>query len=122
MAKKLPIPKPTRKTTYTARRAVQIALDIKTKWPDYIPRVESTRLLAADGINISQFRSARRVVRMAEEQGRQDLIEKILATEISLYRADEILTKGERVECPTCHGEGHIFKQDLNRKTRYEDD
>jgi hypothetical protein len=97
---------------YKTRRAVQIAVAVNTKWPDYIPRVESTRLLATDGINLSMFRMARRLVK----SGRQDLIDKVLGGSLSLHKAEETVTKGDRVKCIHCEGRGYVFKLDGNRK------
>ncbi len=108
MASSLPdFPKPKRET-YLARRAVQIALQIRNRWPDYVPGVEATRLLAPDGIKHGTFHDARRLVK----HDNKELIDKVLAGEVSLYHAMEYLEKGARVKCPTCEGRGHIYRME----------
>lgn len=101
---KIPKPRPGRKE-YLSRRALSIAMETRSRWPDYIPRVETTRLLAADGINISMFRAARRLAL----SGRDDLVKMVLDGEMSLFRAHETVTMGERIVCPTCNGRSYIF-------------
>jgi hypothetical protein len=95
-----------RRDSYRARRAVRIALDTRNRWPNYIPRVEATRLLAPDGISIHTFRTARNFVELASKE----LIDAVLADEISLYKAYEQLTKGKRIICLACEGRGYTFK------------
>jgi hypothetical protein len=58
-----------------------------------------------DGFSISVLRDARRV--MVTDRG---LLEQVASGSLSLYKAFEMVTKGERVTCPTCRGEGHIFR------------
>ena len=70
-----------------------------------------------DGLTASQVRDrndlrktqlsyAYRVLREAP-----DLTERVLSGELSLSKANQMITKGEMYECPVCEGKGYIFRK-----------
>jgi hypothetical protein len=60
---------------------------------------------AHPGFSRSSMHHARRVALTDRA-----LADKVARNEISLGLASELVTKGERVTCPTCAGEGYIHR------------
>lgn len=59
-----------------------------------------------DGLQKTLLSYAYRVLREAP-----DLTERILSGELSLAKANQIITKGEMYECPVCEGKGYVFRK-----------
>jgi hypothetical protein len=85
--------------------ALRLALESLQEYPDNMPASASFPLVASHGFEIGLFRRGRRVAKHSME-----LATRVLAGEITLYRADEIVSRGDRVTCGACKGKGWVHR------------
>lgn len=58
------------------------------------------------GLPLTQTRYAFVVVRDAPE-----LVEQVLDGTLTIFKANQIVTKGEMHACPVCEGKGYVFRR-----------
>lgn len=86
-------------------RAVNATIKSLVDYPGRLPEGVCDVLCREGHFERTLLRRARRLVKQ-----RPDLVPEVLSGTISLYRAEEIAQKGDRIPCPTCHTKGYIFK------------
>jgi hypothetical protein len=92
------------------RRATELAMISIQIWPDVLPgEVLAQYMLEADCPS-GLITTTRHLIKLAPELG-----PKVVSGELTLYKALELAKKGERKECPTCGGKGHIFALPNNK-------
>lgn len=84
---------------------MKAALVSMEEYPNAVPKTEIKRFLSTGNVSGTRFYNARLVIKR-----RPDLIPEILAGTLSVFRAHELATKGERVRCSSCKGKGFIFQ------------